>query len=174
MLLIPKPSAGGGGWRRQSLTLIWGPHTKRGLGSCVSWGWHNLVWPAQIQYVLLCVCAGGIHFKLRPNFWTLRVFLLNPALPTPHPPRAKVVWNWFVMSTLYTETSSLRTLKIMCRNLNEIVCSWIRLQVRVGTNGRNINFKRCKLYEYLQNFILLSFMQDACCRFIRNLSNVFS
>jgi hypothetical protein len=29
---------------------------------------------------------------------------------------------------LYTETSSLRTLKIMSRNLNEIVRSWIRLQ----------------------------------------------
>ncbi len=30
---------------------------------------------------------------------------------------------------IHTETSSLRTLKIMTRNLNEIVCSWIRLLV---------------------------------------------
>ncbi len=32
--------------------------------------------------------------------------------PPPHP-WAKVVWNWFVMQTLYTETSSLRTLNLM-------------------------------------------------------------
>ncbi len=31
---------------------------------------------------------------------------------------------------MYTETSSLRTLKIMPRNLDKIVHSWIRLQVR--------------------------------------------
>ncbi len=39
---------------------------------------------------------------------------------TPPPPCAKVVWNFFAMFTLCTETSSLRTLKIMPRNLNEI------------------------------------------------------
>ncbi len=38
---------------------------------------------------------------------------------------AKVVWNWIVMKILYTETSSLRTLKILPRNFNEIVRSWI-------------------------------------------------
>jgi hypothetical protein len=48
----------------------------------------------------------------------------------PPSPWAKVVWNWFVMLTLYTETSSMRTLKIMARNLNEIVRSWIRLQFK--------------------------------------------
>jgi hypothetical protein len=45
---------------------------------------------------------------------------------TPPPPSAKVSGLklvWFVMETLYTETSSLRTLKIMLRNLNEIVHS---------------------------------------------------
>ncbi len=31
--------------------------------------------------------------------------------------------------TIFTKTSSLRTLKIMPRNLNEMVCSWIWLQV---------------------------------------------
>jgi hypothetical protein len=30
----------------------------------------------------------------------------------PPPPRAKLVWNWFLMYTLYTETSSLRTLSL--------------------------------------------------------------
>ncbi len=45
--------------------------------------------------------------------------------PSP-PPTTKVAWNWFV--TWYPETSSLRTLKIKPRNLNEIVRSWIRLQ----------------------------------------------
>jgi hypothetical protein len=51
--------------------------------------------------------------------------LLTDFTPPP-PPRDKSVWIWF----LWTETSSLRTLKIMPRNLNEIVCSWIPLQAR--------------------------------------------
>jgi hypothetical protein len=62
-----------------------------------------------------------------------RVFLLaihsqlfQRFLP-PSPPWAKVVWNWFVIKTLYTETSRLITLN-MPKNLNEIVCLWIRLQ----------------------------------------------
>jgi hypothetical protein len=42
-----------------------------------------------------------------------------------HPPFEK---KWFETS-LDTETSSLRTLKIMPRNLNEVVRSWIRLLV---------------------------------------------
>ncbi len=53
----------------------------------------------------------------------LRVFLLailSHINPPPPLPRAKVVWNWFVLKALYTETSSLRTLKIMPRNLNEM------------------------------------------------------
>ncbi len=52
--------------------------------------------------------------------------LLTDSTPTPLS-WAEVVWNWFVMSRLYTETSSLRTLKSMPRNLNEIVRSRIRL-----------------------------------------------
>ncbi len=40
--------------------------------------------------------------------------------PPPRPPWVKIFWNWFVMLTLYSETSSLETLKIMPRNLNEI------------------------------------------------------
>ncbi len=37
------------------------------------------------------------------------------------------------MKTMYTETSSLRTLKIMIipRHINEIVCSWIRLLMKL-------------------------------------------
>jgi hypothetical protein len=35
-------------------------------------------------------------------------------IPSP-PPLPGVFWNWFIMSTLYTETSSLRTLKIIPR-----------------------------------------------------------
>jgi hypothetical protein len=42
--------------------------------------------------------------------------LLTNFTPPPHPPWAKVVWNWFVMSTLYAEISSMRILKIMPRN----------------------------------------------------------
>ncbi len=36
----------------------------------------------------------------------------NGFYPLPHP-TAKVVWNWFVMSTLYKETTRLRTLNII-------------------------------------------------------------
>jgi hypothetical protein len=42
----------------------------------------------------------------------------------PPPPLRKSGLNWFVMKTLYTEASSLRALKIMPRNLNEIVRSF--------------------------------------------------
>jgi hypothetical protein len=48
----------------------------------------------------------------------LQTYFLYP--PPPSPP-------WFETETLYTDTWSLRTLKIMPRNLNEIVCLWIRL-----------------------------------------------
>jgi hypothetical protein len=55
-----------------------------------------------------------------------RVFpLLFTVSSTPPPPPEP---KWFVMQTLYTETSSLRTLKIMPRNFNEIVRSSIRPQ----------------------------------------------
>ncbi len=47
--------------------------------------------------------------------------------PPPPPLEQKLFHNWFVMSPLDTETSSMRTLKIMPRNLSEIVPSWIRL-----------------------------------------------
>ncbi len=40
------------------------------------------------------------------------------------------------LKKIHTETSSLRTLKIMPRNLNEIVRSWIRLQDERGDCGR--------------------------------------
>ncbi len=39
------------------------------------------------------------------------------------PPLEQVICNWFVMLTLYTEASSLTTLKFMPRNLNDIVRS---------------------------------------------------
>ncbi len=79
---------------------------------------------------------------LRPNSWTqmgqkseefsfllFTVISTNGFCPTPPPPRAIVGWNWFVMLTLYVyaETSSLRILKIVPRNLNKIGSSWIRL-----------------------------------------------
>ncbi len=56
----------------------------------------------------------------------LRVFLLAVhghlywRILHPPPPWEKVVWNWFVMKTLYKETSNLRTLKIMPGNLKKI------------------------------------------------------
>jgi hypothetical protein len=58
--------------------------------------------------------------------------------PPPHPwEKLKLVCNVTIIygilksevSRLWPETSSLRTLKIMPRNLNEIVCSWIRRPV---------------------------------------------
>jgi hypothetical protein len=56
---------------------------------------------------------------------------------SPPPPWSKVVWNWFVMQTLDTETSNLRSLKIMPRNLNEIVRSWTRLQGTIARGELN-------------------------------------
>ncbi len=58
--------------------------------------------------------------------------LLSDFTPTPRPP-SKSGLNWCVMSTLYTETFSLRTPKIMPINLNEIVRSWIRLLYSYST-----------------------------------------
>ncbi len=90
-------------------------------------------------YLLNCICE---HIRiyicllnLRPNSWTklgqnfkefsyllFTVTSIN-GLYSPLP-WAKVVWNWFVM---YMETSSLKTLKTVLRNFNEIVSSWIHL-----------------------------------------------
>ncbi len=61
------------------------------------------------------------------SFMLFTVTSANRFYPPPPAPWAKVVSNWFVMQSLYTETSSLGTLKIMPRNLNEIVCSRIWL-----------------------------------------------
>jgi len=68
------------------------------------------------------------------------------------PPWTKVVWNCFVMSTSYMETSSLRSLKIMPRNLNDIVRSWMRFLVNLlptyltdytAMNFEESNSKKC-------------------------------
>ncbi len=46
--------------------------------------------------------------------------------------RRKTWWKTIspspIVKEIHTETSSLKTLKIMLRNLNEIVCLWIQLQ----------------------------------------------
>ncbi len=51
----------------------------------------------------------------------------NIFYPPPPPPRSKVVWNWFV--TLHMETQVWELWRLWPRNRNEIVRSWIRLQV---------------------------------------------
>ncbi len=54
------------------------------------------------------------------------------------------------MRTLYTETSSLKTIKIMLRNLNEIGRSWIRLQLFIRDPYITLyvsSVLRCKLYR---------------------------
>jgi hypothetical protein len=97
----------------------------------------------------------------------LRVFLLaihsHLHERIPPSPRGKVVWNWFV--TLYTETSSLRTLTMMPRNLNEIVCSWIRLQVKNHRlkRGRMLVYEKfcCCFNNLRQYFVRIQSTQDA-------------
>ncbi len=59
------------------------------------------------------------------------------------------VWNWFVMYTLYTATISLKTLKFMPRNLNEIKRSWIRLQFNS--------------YSLVRHWWCFSLLQEWCC-----------
>ncbi len=83
-------------------------------------------------------------FKSYPPCYSQSPLLMNftPFIP----PRAKVVLkNWFVMYryTLYTETSRLRTLKIMSRNINEIVCSWI------GRLLDDLSLERVPMSHYL-------------------------
>jgi len=81
-----------------------------------------------------------LSWNLLLLLWTLRsnsrttwgqCYLQSPLLTdfTPSPlPRAKMFFNWFAIVTFRTETSSLRTLKIMLRNFNKIVRSWIQLR----------------------------------------------
>jgi hypothetical protein len=63
-----------------------------------------------------CRILGRYWDKSLAEFSFLLFTIILP--PIPPPPPEKVVWNWFGM----------RTLKIMPRNLNKIVRSWIRLQ----------------------------------------------
>ncbi len=81
--------------------------------------------------------------------YNCRVFLLaihsHPLL------WAKVAWNLFVMKPLYTE--SLRTLKIIHRNLNEIVRSWIWLQ-----NGQQDNTSLYSSFRIAELFWLKNAM----------------
>ncbi len=44
------------------------------------------------------------------------------------------------MGKLYTEASSLRTLKIMPRNFNEIVRSWIRLPGSIPDSSDTVEY----------------------------------
>ncbi len=85
-------------------------------------------------------------FKSFPPCYSQSPLLLRP------PSWAKVVWNWFV-SKFYTETSSLRPLKIMPRNLNKIVRSWIRLPVYLCCLLRcllqNVQYVSCSIYMYV-------------------------
>jgi hypothetical protein len=59
---------------------------------------------------------------------------------------------------MYTETSSLITLKIMPRNLNEIVRSWIRLQdIQLIQQELNISLRWFKIIQpevYVRTFRL--------------------
>jgi hypothetical protein len=57
--------------------------------------------------------------------------------PPPPPPQQKWGWN----QALYTETSSLRTIKIIRRNLNEIVRSRIQLLESDG-EGRKRSYNK--------------------------------
>jgi hypothetical protein len=67
-----------------------------------------------------------------PNFLLFPVTsTADPPLPAPH--WAKVVRNWFECKHCIR---GLRTLKIMPRNLNGIVRSWIRLQEKNLNNVR--------------------------------------
>ncbi len=67
----------------------------------------------------------------RPNFWTL--LGQNSQLPHPPPPLpSKSDLKLVCDVNLCTETSSRRTLKIMPRNINETVRSWIWLPYLTG------------------------------------------
>ncbi len=65
----------------------------------------------------------------------------------PPTPQQKLSCSKLADITLYTETSSLRTLKIMPRTLNEIVSSWIHL----------LDSVHCKEEEYRSSYIKLCF-----------------
>jgi hypothetical protein len=80
-------------------------------------------------FVLLGACTLGsteaefldvIRTKVLRGFLLAIQRHLYEEIFTPPPPWEKVVWNCFVIL-------ELRTLKIMPRNLNQIVLSWIRL-----------------------------------------------
>jgi hypothetical protein len=104
------------------------------LTSCVSsvfWTIHCRYYEDVRVYIIMKIETRG---RILGRNWDKSLKSFPPCysqspLPTDFtlPPWAKVVWNWFVMETVYMETSSLRTLQIKPRNFNEIVRSWIRL-----------------------------------------------
>jgi hypothetical protein len=79
---------------------------------------------------------------------------------------AKVVCNWFAMLTLCTETSSLRTLKIMPRNLNKIVRSWIQLLISPKKASLRISYDQMiesyRIYPTILNLNLAPVYPKNC------------
>ncbi len=65
-----------------------------------------------------------------PPWYSLSTLLMDF---TPPPPTLEQKWfeTGLQWKKLYTETSSLRTLKIMPKNLNEIVHSWIQFNFKI-------------------------------------------
>ncbi len=119
--------------------------TFRSLSTVANMGRNNYLSPLLTSSVPLSFLSGEeLHSSYRglihgrnwekslnsiPHCYSQSTVLTDVTPPSP------LVWNWFVMLTLDTETSSLRTLKIMPRNLNEIVRSWMRLQYKYWTHN---------------------------------------
>ncbi len=94
----------------------------------------SIEWGAK-NWIAFGTCARGISPEaefldvIGTKVSSLLQYSQSPLLTdfTLPPPRSKSGLK-LVCNVNITETSSLRTLKIMSRNLNEIVSSWIRLQ----------------------------------------------
>jgi hypothetical protein len=76
--------------------------------------------------------------------WYSQSFLLGILLP---PPPLRKSCLKLVCNVNIGETSSLRTLKIIPRNLNEIACSWSRFQAKIiHRNIQNCTSTLCLIY----------------------------
>ncbi len=83
---------------------------------------------AAIKWSPMDLGAAVTYHKLAGIRWAEAEFLdvigtkVLRVFSTPPSPLPKMVWNWFVMETLYLETSNMRTFKIMPRNFNQFLC----------------------------------------------------
>ena len=120
----PRTSRGPSTKPKRALLIIFSRRFKGNVSRLTRW---IFFWRSKHfnQFNTLCVCVAGFQGRSKAFHYPIQVLHFYLLL-----------WNYLLilkmLTALYSETSSLRTLKIMSGSLNEILRSWIRLMYKQG------------------------------------------